>query len=103
MTEPAAAPADPPAERAPGLLRRIAAPIDRALVLFFLGLIRVYQWTLSPFVGRQCRFEPTCSRYFAEALRVHGLVSGFSLGLRRLSRCHPFGGHGPDPVPPRGS
>ncbi len=86
--------------RRPSLLRRAAAAIERAVVLVLLGLIRLYQWTLSPFVGRSCRFQPTCSRYFAEALRVHGLFRGFALGVRRLGRCHPLGGHGYDPVPP---
>ncbi|HVY60737.1 MAG TPA: membrane protein insertion efficiency factor YidD [Planctomycetota bacterium] len=73
--------------------------LERALVAFFRALIRVYQWTLSPIVGRSCRFTPTCSRYFDEALARHGLARGFALGCRRILRCRPFGGSGYDPVP----
>jgi putative membrane protein insertion efficiency factor len=69
-------------------------------------LIRLYQWTVSPFLvwlcgpGCGCRFEPTCSHYFLEAVETHGVVRGGWLGLKRLSRCHPWGGCGCDPVPP---
>lgn len=65
--------------------------------------IRVYQWTLSPLLGPACRFEPTCSVYASQAIETHGPLRGIQLGLRRFSRCHPFGGHGYDPVPHRGS
>ncbi len=65
----------------------------------FIALIRAYQWTLSPFVGRQCRYEPTCSHYGVRAFRVYGPVKGMSLTLRRLARCHPFAKGGYDPVP----
>lgn len=64
-----------------------------------IATIRIYQRTLSPLLGVHCRFEPTCSRYAEEALRTHGAVRGSGLTLRRLLRCHPFGGHGYDPVP----
>jgi uncharacterized protein len=66
----------------------------------FLLAIRAYQLTLSPFIGNQCRFYPTCSRYSAEAYRLHGVLRGTWLTLSRLLRCHPFGGHGYDPPPP---
>jgi uncharacterized protein len=62
--------------------------------------IRLYQWTLSPLLPRACRFAPSCSEYTAEAILTHGPVRGVRLGLRRLGRCHPWGGHGYDPVPP---
>ena len=55
-----------------------------------IGAARVYQWTLSPLVGRQCRFEPTCSNYFIEAVRKYGAVRGAWRGVRRIGRCHPF-------------
>ena len=65
------------------------------------GLIWIYRHSLSYFLGRQCRFHPTCSTYADEALRLHGARKGSLLALRRLMRCHPWGGHGHDPVPPR--
>jgi hypothetical protein len=64
-----------------------------------IAVIHVYQRTLSPLLGVHCRFEPTCSRYAEEALRTHGAVRGSGLAVRRLLRCHPFGGRGYDPVP----
>lgn len=63
-------------------------------------LIRGYQLTLSAFVGRRCRFEPTCSHYAQEAVMVHGVGKGGWLALKRIARCGPLGGHGYDPVPP---
>jgi hypothetical protein len=62
--------------------------------------IRLYQWTLSPLLPRACRFAPSCSEYAAEAILTHGAWRGARLALHRLSRCHPWGGHGYDPVPP---
>jgi putative membrane protein insertion efficiency factor len=64
-----------------------------------LGLIRLYQVTLSPYTGGCCRFEPSCSRYAAQAIREHGAVRGTWLGICRLARCHPLGRSGYDPVP----
>ena len=63
--------------------------------------IRLYQVVLSPLKGCCCRFEPSCSHYAIEALRVHGALRGSWLALRRLLRCHPFCECGFDPVPPR--
>ncbi len=62
-----------------------------------IGLVRVYQWTLSPLIGRQCRFTPTCSNYLIEAVRKYGAVRGSLRGVWRICRCHPFhpGGHDP--------
>ncbi len=77
----------------------VRGALDRAAVAVLLVLIRIYQIVLSPFVGRFCRFQPTCSRYTAEALRRHGFWRGSWLGARRIGRCHPFGGSGYDPVP----
>lgn len=63
------------------------------------ALVVLYQWTLSPFIGRQCRFEPTCSHYALEALSTHGAIRGGALTVWRLLRCNPWGGWGYDPVP----
>ena len=61
--------------------------------------IRTYQWTLSPLLGRSCRFHPTCSRYTAEAVERFGAGQGSWLGLKRIARCHPWNPGGYDPVP----
>ncbi|MBR4522733.1 MAG: membrane protein insertion efficiency factor YidD [Kiritimatiellae bacterium] len=65
-------------------------------------MVRAYQVALSPMMGGACRFEPSCSNYMIEALEVHGALKGVLLGLFRILRCHPFGKHGFDPVPPKG-
>jgi uncharacterized protein len=64
--------------------------------------VRAYRLLLSPWIGHGCRFQPTCSVYALEALERHGPWRGTFLMLRRLGRCHPWGGSGYDPVPPRG-
>ncbi len=64
-----------------------------------IGLIRFYQRTFASIVGGRCRFEPTCSVYGIEAIRRHGAIRGGWLTLRRIARCHPWGGCGHDPVP----
>jgi putative membrane protein insertion efficiency factor len=67
-------------------------------------LVQAYRLLLSPVLGPSCRFSPSCSAYAAEALRSHGAAVGFLLALRRVARCHPWGGQGYDPVPePRGT
>lgn len=66
---------------------------------FLIALIRIYQKVLSPVLGAQCRFYPTCSRYAVEALQRHGAARGSWLAVRRLSRCHPLNPGGVDPVP----
>lgn len=65
-----------------------------------LWLVRLYRKLLSPLKPPTCRFTPTCSAYALQALQQHGTWRGCWLTLRRLSRCHPFGGQGEDPVPP---
>ena len=62
-----------------------------------IAAVRLYQLTLSPFLGRFCRFQPTCSQYFIEAVRKYGPWRGAAKGLWRIMRCHPFGGSGYDP------
>jgi uncharacterized protein len=68
----------------------------RALML----LVRAYRRFLSPLLGQQCRFQPTCSAYSLEALQTHGALRGTWLTVRRIGRCHPFNPGGYDPVPP---
>jgi putative membrane protein insertion efficiency factor len=69
------------------------------LGLPFIGLIKLYQWVISPMIGPKCRFTPTCSSYAIQALQKHGLIKGLWLAVKRISRCHPWGGSGWDPVP----
>lgn len=64
-----------------------------------MGLIRIYQRTVSPWLGPHCRFDPSCSQYAVEAIGRHGVVRGAGHAVRRLGRCHPWGGAGYDPVP----
>ena len=68
-----------------------------------LGLIQLYKWTLSPLIGRGCRYLPTCSTYTADAIRANGAWAGSWMGAARICRCHPWGGHGWDPAPTRGA
>lgn len=65
----------------------------------FIFLIRLYQVLLSPLLGSNCRFHPTCSAYGIEAFRKWGALRGGWLTVRRIARCHPWGGQGYDPVP----
>lgn len=65
----------------------------------FIILIKLYQVLLSPLLGNKCRFTPTCSHYGIEALKKYGLFKGSWLTIKRIARCHPWGGHGYDPVP----
>lgn len=64
-----------------------------------LALIRTYQLTLSALMGRRCRYLPTCSEYASDAIHKHGVWHGSLLAIARISRCHPWGGSGFDPVP----
>jgi len=61
--------------------------------------IRLYQWFISPLLGPTCRFKPTCSHYMIAAIFEWGIFKGTWLGLKRIGKCHPWGGHGDDPVP----
>lgn len=66
---------------------------------FLLALLRAYQYALSPFLGRRCRYFPSCSEYAVEAVQKYGAVRGGWLGLKRVCRCHPWHPGGYDPVP----
>lgn len=78
-------------------LKAILSAIWKLPTYIAIALVRVYQWTLSPIIGRQCRFEPTCSNYYIQAVTKYGLVSGSIRGAWRILRCNPFcrGGHDP--------
>lgn len=69
------------------------------LSLPFIFLVKLYQWIISPWLGNKCRYTPTCSHYSIEALKKYGPLKGSWLTIKRISRCHPWGGHGYDPVP----
>lgn len=73
--------------------------VQSILILPFVLLVRFYQLAISPWLGSNCRYSPTCSHYMIEALRTHGLIKGLYLGIKRILRCHPWGGSGYDPVP----
>ncbi len=66
---------------------------------FLILLIRIYQVTLSPFIGRNCRYIPTCSNYGIEAIKKYGAIKGGWLTFKRILSCNPWGGSGYDPVP----
>jgi putative membrane protein insertion efficiency factor len=70
-------------------------------MLSFLAvlLVKFYQGAISPLLLPSCRYTPTCSQYMIEALQKHGFFKGSWLGIKRIGRCHPWGGHGYDPVP----
>ncbi len=65
----------------------------------FIGLIRLYQLIISPYMGSSCRYHPTCSQYGIEALRTHGAIKGLWMTAKRIGRCHPWSEGGYDPVP----
>lgn len=65
----------------------------------FIKIVRVYQLVLSPIIPASCRYTPTCSQYMIEAIKKYGPFKGGWLGIKRIGRCHPWGGHGHDPVP----
>lgn len=64
-----------------------------------IGIVRFYQYTISPYLPNNCRYKPTCSRYAVEALKKYGALKGGWLAIKRIGRCHPWGGSGYDPVP----
>ncbi len=69
------------------------------LQYIFIGVVRLYQLVVSPILGPRCRFQPTCSAYAMDAIKLHGGLKGGWLAIRRIVKCHPWGGHGFDPVP----
>jgi hypothetical protein len=73
--------------------------LQKIIAYPLLLLIKVYQTTISPFLGSNCRYAPTCSEYSKQALIKHGLFKGSWLAIKRVLSCHPWGGKGYDPVP----
>ncbi len=67
----------------------------------FIFPVKLYQWFISPLLGPRCRYQPTCSHYMIQAIEEWGPIKGIWLGLKRIGSCHPWGGHGHDPVPKR--
>ena len=88
-----------PISRAWHTFSRLLNPFSRLLVAILVASIRFYQRFISPLTPPSCRFTPTCSQYALEALRKHGPLRGLYLAVRRILRCHPWGGSGYDPVP----
>ncbi|MGM0531315.1 MAG: membrane protein insertion efficiency factor YidD [Bacteroidota bacterium] len=80
-------------------MKKMTGFIRQLFKYFLLGLVYFYRWVISPLTMSSCRHVPTCSQYMLEAVRRHGPGRGFLLSANRLSRCHPWGTHGYDPVP----
>ena len=77
--------------------------INRIIIEIPVTLIRIYQLLVSPLLGQNCRFTPSCSQYSIESLRQHGIMYGLYLSIRRITSCRPGGRQGFDPVPRNGS
>ncbi len=73
--------------------------MNRFFSQLFIVLIRIYQYSISPVLGANCRYTPTCSQYSIEAFKLHGAYKGFYLSAKRIISCNPWGGHGHQPVP----
>ena len=73
--------------------------LNKIITLPLIILIRAYQLIISPMLGSNCRFAPTCSEYAIESFKSHGLIKGLFFSIKRIGKCHPWGGHGYDPIP----
>ena len=74
---------------------------NKIFIYPLIFIIKIYQFIFSPLIGKNCRYLPTCSDYAIESLKLHGLLRGSFFAIRRILKCHPFGGHGFDPIPKR--
>ncbi len=81
------------------ILKLIIHLFLKILELIFIGLIKFYQYSISPITPRSCRYTPTCSVYSVEAIKKHGPIKGGYYAIKRILSCNPWGGHGYDPVP----
>jgi len=79
-------------------MRFIFKIVKKLLITIFILIIRFYQILISPLLGSNCRFLPTCSEYTIESIKAYGLIKGISISLKRISSCHPFGKKGFDPI-----
>lgn len=82
-----------------GFWNKFRSGCKRLFAFPLLAAVKLYQWCISPLLPPSCRYTPTCSQYAVEALRKYGALKGGWLTLKRLLRCHPWGGSGYDPVP----
>ena len=73
--------------------------LNKVITFPLIILIRGYQLIVSPLIGSNCRFMPTCSEYAINAFKSYGLIKGFFLTIKRIGKCHPWGSHGYDPIP----
>ena len=80
-------------------LKQVYIVVAKIITFPFILLIKLYQLLVSPLFPSSCRYTPTCSHYTLEALKKYGLFKGGWLGIKRISKCHPWGGSGYDPVP----
>ena len=73
--------------------------INKILSYKLILIIKIYQLIISPILGQNCRYLPTCSEYTVQSLKEFGIIKGLGLSSKRIMKCHPWGGHGYDPVP----
>ena len=78
-------------------MKTVLAPLRAAPSWLLIRAVRCYQHLISPWLGARCRYQPSCSQYFIDAVKKYGALSGSWRGLRRIGRCHPWGGSGYDP------
>lgn len=82
-------------------LKKVINFLRQIIKYFLLFLIKMYQFFLSPFLGHNCNFRPTCSQYMFEAIKIHGIIKGVYLGIKRILKCTPNREFTYDPVPPK--
>jgi len=82
-------------------MKKLKEIVLRSLAWLLLIPVYIYKYAISPFTPASCRHVPTCSEYAVQAIKIHGPFKGFWLAVKRISKCHPWGTHGYDPVPPK--